>query len=162
VPADQSEFSFTVGTRLADSCAPSAAQVSANGGEFLGRTGTITTPHGEINTPAFIAVGTKATVKSVLPESMADLGAQALLAGRHGVVRTRGVHGLHIDDLLEPRAQAHHLEPAGVREGGTLPVHEGAQPAGLVQDVRTRLEVEVVGVGQQRLRPELRHGLRQD
>jgi queuine tRNA-ribosyltransferase len=81
--ADQSQFSFTVGTRLADSCAPSAAQVSANGGVFLGRTGIITTPHGEIRTPAFIAVGTKATVKSVLPESMVELGAQALLANAY-------------------------------------------------------------------------------
>jgi queuine tRNA-ribosyltransferase len=79
----QSEFSFGVGTRLAETCPPSAAQVESNGGEFLGRTGTITTPHGEIRTPAFIAVGTKATVKAVLPESMADLGAQALLANAY-------------------------------------------------------------------------------
>jgi queuine tRNA-ribosyltransferase len=49
----------------------------------LGRSGTITTPHGTIDTPAFIAVGTKATVKAVLPESMADLGAQALLANAY-------------------------------------------------------------------------------
>jgi queuine tRNA-ribosyltransferase len=45
----------------------------------LGRTGVITTPHGEIKTPAFIPVGTKATLKSVLPESLKDLGAQANL-----------------------------------------------------------------------------------
>ena len=44
----------------------------------LGRTGMITTPHGTIRTPAFIAVGTKATVKAVLPESLAELGAQAV------------------------------------------------------------------------------------
>jgi queuine tRNA-ribosyltransferase len=49
----------------------------------LGRSGVITTPHGEIRTPAFIAVGTKATVKSVLPESMANLGAQAVLANAY-------------------------------------------------------------------------------
>ena len=36
-----------------------------------------------IQTPAFIPVGTKATVKSVLPEAMADLGAQALLANAY-------------------------------------------------------------------------------
>lgn len=47
------------------------------------RTGTITTPHGEIQTPAFIPVGTKATVKAVLPEAMAELGAQALLANAY-------------------------------------------------------------------------------
>ena len=43
----------------------------------------IPTPHGEIKTPAFIAVGTKATVKAVLPESMAALGAQAVLANAY-------------------------------------------------------------------------------
>ena len=37
-----------------------------------GRSGVISTPHGEIATPAFIAVGTKATVKAVLPEMVAD------------------------------------------------------------------------------------------
>jgi len=49
----------------------------------LARAGTITTPHGLIQTPCFIPVGTKATVKSVLPESMKDLGAQVLLANAY-------------------------------------------------------------------------------
>ncbi len=52
-------------------------------GGSLGRSGEISTPHGVIQTPAFIPVGTKATVKSVLPESMKDLGAQALLANAY-------------------------------------------------------------------------------
>ncbi len=47
------------------------------------RAGVITTPHGTIATPAFVPVGTKATVKAVLPESMADLGAQAILANAY-------------------------------------------------------------------------------
>jgi queuine tRNA-ribosyltransferase len=49
----------------------------------LGRSGVITTPHGTIRTPAFVAVGTKATVKAVLPESLDALGAQALLANAY-------------------------------------------------------------------------------
>jgi len=49
----------------------------------LGRVGVITTPHGEIKTPAFIPVGTKATVKSVLPESIKDLDAQAVLSNSY-------------------------------------------------------------------------------
>nr|WP_231707732.1 tRNA guanosine(34) transglycosylase Tgt [Arthrobacter sp. zg-Y919] len=79
-----SAFSFTLGKRLRET-APAAAEqrVEANGGGFQGRTGTISTPHGEIQTPAFIAVGTKATVKAVLPESVADLGAQAVLANAY-------------------------------------------------------------------------------
>ncbi|MGG5172644.1 tRNA guanosine(34) transglycosylase Tgt [Pseudarthrobacter sp. J1738] len=81
--ASQSEFSFSVGKRLAETSPYTPADVAANGGEFLGRTGTITTPHGEIQTPAFIAVGTKATVKAVLPEAMKELGAQALLSNAY-------------------------------------------------------------------------------
>ena len=49
----------------------------------LGRTGVITTSHGEIKTPAFIPVGTKATLKSVLPEALSNLGAQAVLANAY-------------------------------------------------------------------------------
>jgi queuine tRNA-ribosyltransferase len=61
-------FSFTVGDQL-----PGAA----------GRTGVIRTPHGIIETPAFVVVGTKATVKTVLPETVAELGAQAVLANAY-------------------------------------------------------------------------------
>ena len=49
----------------------------------LARAGVITTPHGKIQTPAFIPVGTKANVKTVLPEAMEELGAQALLANAY-------------------------------------------------------------------------------
>ncbi|HEY3407238.1 MAG TPA: tRNA guanosine(34) transglycosylase Tgt [Propionicimonas sp.] len=49
----------------------------------MGRTGVIHTPHGDIRTPAFVAVGTKATVKAVLPEAVAGLGAQAVLANAY-------------------------------------------------------------------------------
>ena len=72
------DFGFTITSRLADTASPSAERVEANGGQFRGRAGVITTPHGQIQTPAFTPVGTKATVKAVLPESMKELGAQAL------------------------------------------------------------------------------------
>ena len=43
----------------------------------------IRTPHGEIRTPAFIPVGTKATVKAMLPETVTALGGQAVLANAY-------------------------------------------------------------------------------
>lgn len=50
----------------------------------LGRAGTIETPHGVIETPAFIPVATKATIKSLLPESVRDaVGAHAVLANTY-------------------------------------------------------------------------------
>ena len=48
-----------------------------------GRTGVIATPHGTIRTPAFVVVGTQATVKAVLPEAVAAVGAQAVLANAY-------------------------------------------------------------------------------
>jgi len=53
------------------------------GGNTLGRAGIIHTPHGDILTPAFITVGTKATVKALTPEQVKDLGAQAVLANTY-------------------------------------------------------------------------------
>jgi len=49
----------------------------------LARVGTITTPHGEIKTPAFIAVGTKATVKALTVEQIKSTGAQAVLSNAY-------------------------------------------------------------------------------
>lgn len=49
----------------------------------LGRAGIITTPHGEIKTPAFVTVGTKATVKALTPEMVNSLGAQVVLANTY-------------------------------------------------------------------------------
>ncbi|MBW4062145.1 tRNA guanosine(34) transglycosylase Tgt [Candidatus Saccharibacteria bacterium] len=55
----------------------------ALGDERFARAGVITTPHGPIKTPAFIPVGTKATIKAVTPEQLDATGAQALLANAY-------------------------------------------------------------------------------
>lgn len=50
----------------------------------LARVGVIHTPHGDIQTPAFITVGTKATVKALTVEQVRDdVGAQAVLANTY-------------------------------------------------------------------------------
>lgn len=49
----------------------------------MARTGVISTPHGEIKTPAFIVVGTKATVKAMTPEQVLATHAQAVLANAY-------------------------------------------------------------------------------
>ena len=49
----------------------------------LGRAGIIHTPHGDIKTPAFVTVGTKATVKALTPEMVNSLGAQVVLANTY-------------------------------------------------------------------------------
>ncbi|WP_175955390.1 tRNA guanosine(34) transglycosylase Tgt [Schaalia sp. Marseille-Q2122] len=69
-PTVTSDRGFTLGTRL-------------DTGAGLGRTGVIHTAHGDIATPAFIPVGTKANVKALVPEMVAGLGAQAVLANAY-------------------------------------------------------------------------------
>jgi queuine tRNA-ribosyltransferase len=65
------------------------------------RTGTIHTPRGEIRTPAFMPVGTAATVKAMLPESVRATGADILLGNtyhlmlRPGAERIASLGGLH-------------------------------------------------------------------
>jgi queuine tRNA-ribosyltransferase len=65
------------------------------------RTGVISTPRGEIRTPAFMPVGTAATVKAMLPESVAATGADILLGNtyhlmlRPGAERIARLGGLH-------------------------------------------------------------------
>jgi queuine tRNA-ribosyltransferase len=49
----------------------------------LGRAGIIHTPHGDIETPAFVVVGTKATVKSLNPDQVKDAGTQVVLANTY-------------------------------------------------------------------------------
>jgi queuine tRNA-ribosyltransferase len=65
------------------------------------RTGIIHTPRGEIRTPAFMPVGTAATVKAMLPQSVRETGADILLGNtyhlmlRPGAERVARLGGLH-------------------------------------------------------------------
>ena len=47
------------------------------------RLGTVTTPHGEIKTPVFMPVGTQATVKTMAPHELYDLGAEIILSNTY-------------------------------------------------------------------------------
>jgi queuine tRNA-ribosyltransferase len=65
------------------------------------RRGRLTIPHGEVETPVFMPVGTAATVKGVSQDVLEDLGVQILLANtyhlylRPGVEQIRKLGGLH-------------------------------------------------------------------
>jgi len=54
------------------------------------RAGTLTTLHGEILTPAFVPVGTKANVKGILPDSLKKIGAQVVLANTYHLYLSPG------------------------------------------------------------------------
>lgn len=68
----------------------------------LGRAGVIHTPHGDIETPAFVVVGTKGTVKSIKPEDMRDIvGNQAALANTYHLFLQPG------DDVIKDAGGLH-------------------------------------------------------
>jgi queuine tRNA-ribosyltransferase len=52
-------------------------------GDTKARAGVLRTPHGDIETPAFVAVGTKATVKGVTPLMLEDIGLQTIIANTY-------------------------------------------------------------------------------
>ena len=74
---------------------------SLNATDGKARSGLISTPRGDIRTPAFMPVGTAATVKAMLPESVRATGADVLLGNtyhlmlRPGAERIDVLGGLH-------------------------------------------------------------------
>ena len=78
------------------------------------RRGRLTTAHGTVNTPAFMAVGTAATVKGLTPEEVAASGTEILLGNtyhlmlRPGAERVARLGGLH----AQPRCGADESGPA--------------------------------------------------
>ncbi|MBI3485446.1 tRNA guanosine(34) transglycosylase Tgt [Candidatus Daviesbacteria bacterium] len=71
------------------------------GKDMYSRAGVLKTPHGEIETPVFMPVGTQATVKSLTPDDLKTAGAQIILANtyhlylRPGEKLIKKLGGLH-------------------------------------------------------------------
>ena len=89
---------------LKSACSPaimSDIRFSLNATDGKARTGVLSTPRGGIRTPAFMPVGTAATVKAMLPGSVRETGADILLGNtyhlmlRPGAGRMERLGGLH-------------------------------------------------------------------
>ena len=65
------------------------------------RAGILHTPHGDIQTPVFMPVGTKATVKALTPQMLSDIGAQIILGNTYHLHLRPG------GDLLEKAGGLH-------------------------------------------------------
>ena len=85
---------------------------------------------------------------------------QTFLALGDHVVRLHAGH-VHRQRLLEPGTQRKHLESARISERRPVPVHESAETARRVQNILARPFVQVERVGQQALRAQVLHRLRQ-
>lgn len=114
----------------------------------FGRTGILTTPHGQIHTPVYMPVGTAAAVKSLSPDDLASLGAQIILAnnyhlflrpGPKTIKKLGGIHkfmswerpiltdsgGFQVQSLGRPEVNLRKITANGVEfrshlDGGTL------------------------------------------
>jgi queuine tRNA-ribosyltransferase len=115
-------FGFTIGARLPGR---------------LARTGVIHTPHGDIKTPAFIVVGTKATVKALVPEQVSGVGAQAVLANAYHLYLQPG------HELIEA---AGGLGKFMHWEGPTFTDSGGFQVLSLGSGFKKTLSMEIEGV----------------
>ena len=114
------------------------------------RSGVITTPHGDIRTPAFVPVGTKATVKALLPESVRELGAQAILANAYHLHLQPG------SDLIDEAGGLsefmHWSGPTFTDSGGFQVLSLGAGfKKVLAMDVEGRQDDDVIAEGKDRL-----------
>jgi queuine tRNA-ribosyltransferase len=69
--------------------------------ESRARTGTLTTKHGNIQTPVFMPVGTQATVKTMTPEELKDMNTQILLSNTYHLYMRPG------DDLIAEAGGLH-------------------------------------------------------
>src|SRR2546423_15607702 len=76
-------------TRLAlVSTSPFSFRLLATDGSA--RCGEIATPHGIVRTPAFMPVGTQATVKGMLPDAVRDIGADIVLGNTYHLMLRPG------------------------------------------------------------------------
>jgi queuine tRNA-ribosyltransferase len=79
----------------------SGFHISITARDGAARTGVLTTAHGPIDTPAFMPVGTAATVKAMTPDAVRGTGAQMILGNtyhlmlRPGAERVGRLGGLH-------------------------------------------------------------------
>ncbi len=129
----------------------------------FGRTGIITTAHGQIRTPVFMPVGTAAAVKSLSPRDLEDLGAQIILAnnyhlflrpGSKSIRKLGGIHkfmgwnqpvltdsgGFQVQSLGRPEVSLCRITSAGVEfrshlDGGTLHL--------LTPEIATRSQIDI-------------------
>jgi queuine tRNA-ribosyltransferase len=127
------------------------------------RTGTLRTPHGEVATPAFMAVGTRGTVRALDPEDLAAAGAEMILANTYHLMLRPGdaiverLGGLHrfmgwSGPVLTDSGgyQVFSLEPRVDEDGVTFPsTYDGSTvrltPEGAVA-VQERLGADVAMV----------------
>ena len=81
------------------------------------RAGVLHTAHGDVRTPAFMPVGTKATVKTVDPDERRRGFGRALLAAAEAWAREQGYLEMASDALIDNVTSHHAHKASGYIEG---------------------------------------------
>ena len=80
-----------------------AFEITAGGGSASARCGRLRTPHGDIPTPVFAPVGTQATVKTLTPQELEELGTDLILSNTYHLYLRPGT------DLVASFGGLHHF-----------------------------------------------------
>lgn len=95
------------------------------------RAGILHTPHGDIKTPVFMPVGTKATVKTMTPEELKDLGAQIILGNTYHLFLRPGT------DIMAKAGGLHefmHWDRPILTDSGGFQVFSLAKPQDMTEE----------------------------
>ena len=93
--------------------------------ESAARTGTVDTPHGSFQTPAFMPVGTRATIKGLLPEQVRHIGSEIILTNAYHLMLRPG------DEAVRDRGGVH----AFMRWDGPMLTDSGGYQAWSMADI---------------------------
>ena len=118
-------------------------------GSTRARLGHLRTPHGDVQTPVFMPVGTNATVKALDPDDLVEVGAQIILCNTYHLYLRPGPRAHRAARWVAP---VHGLERADPDRLGRLP---GRQPGRLPLGRRRRRHVPIAP---RRLAPALHAG----
>src|SRR6266699_2957034 len=125
------------------------------------RLGRLTTPHGIIDTPVFMSVGTQGSVKALDPRELREMGTQIILGNtyhlniRPGLDIIRAAGGLHRfinwpGPILTDSGgfQVFSLEAAAVSQDWPRPIDKAVQPARGADDVQAGADVQMIGIAE--------------
>jgi queuine tRNA-ribosyltransferase len=108
-----------IGFTVHDQCVHSAA-----------RTGTVDTPHGSFSTPAFMPVGTRATIKGLLPDQVAQTGSEIILNNAYHLMLRPG------DEAVRDRGGVHRF----MQWDGPILTDSGGYQAWSMADINSMTE----------------------
>jgi queuine tRNA-ribosyltransferase len=106
---------------------PLQFEISARSKVCGARTGRVTTPHGSFDTPAFMPVGTRGSVKGILPHLLAELGAQIVLNNTYHLMLRPG------SELIQQLGGVHRF----MNWGGPILTDSGGYQAFSLADTNT-------------------------